>query len=93
MSRIIAYCGLVCSNCPAFLATKNDDDAAREKTAAFYAKEYGFNLKPKISTVTDVLPWVEGCSTFVRIARSNNAAAKRVWKTVQFAMNSLVKYL
>ena len=47
MSRIIAYCGLVCSNCPAFLATKNDDEAAREKTAAFYAKEYGFNFKPE----------------------------------------------
>ena len=36
MPKMIAYCGLVCSNCPTFLATKNDDDAAREKTAAAY---------------------------------------------------------
>ncbi|WP_238456558.1 DUF3795 domain-containing protein [Desulfotruncus arcticus] len=44
---MIACCGLVCSNCPTFLATKNDDDVAREKTAALYAKLYGFNLKPE----------------------------------------------
>jgi hypothetical protein len=45
MQKMIAYCGLVCSNCPAFLATKKDDDIAREKTAAFYHEKYGFNLK------------------------------------------------
>lgn len=47
MSRMIAYCGLVCSNCPTFLATKNDDDVARAQTAAFYAEQYGFDLKPE----------------------------------------------
>lgn len=47
MEKIVAYCGLVCSSCPAFLATQNDDDAAREKTAAYYAQKYGLNLKPE----------------------------------------------
>lgn len=47
MSRMIAYCGLVCSECPTFLATKNNDDEARKSTAAFYAEKYGFNLKPE----------------------------------------------
>ena len=53
---MIAYCGLVCSSCPTFLATQNDDDAAREKTAAFYSKKFGFNLKPediKVILATD----------------------------------------
>jgi len=45
MPRMIAYCGLVCSNCPTFLATQNDDNVAREKTAAIYAEKYGFDLK------------------------------------------------
>jgi hypothetical protein len=36
---MIAYCGLVCSNCPAFLATKNNDNTAREKVAAFYQED------------------------------------------------------
>ena len=42
-----AYCGLVCTNCPTYLATKNDDDEARAKTAALYAEKFGFNLKPE----------------------------------------------
>jgi len=46
MQRMIAYCGLVCSNCPTFLATQADDDA-RENAAAFYHERYGFNLPPK----------------------------------------------
>ena len=47
MSKIIACCGLVCSKCPTFLATKNNDDNARKKTAAFYSEKFGFNLKPE----------------------------------------------
>jgi len=47
MEKMIAYCGLICSDCPTFLATKNNDDAARAKTAAFYAEKFGFNLKPE----------------------------------------------
>ena len=46
-SKMIAYCGLVCSSCPTFLATQNDDDSAREKTAAFYTEKFEFNLKPE----------------------------------------------
>ena len=47
MTKMIAYCGLVCSDCPTFLATRNDDDVARKKTAAFYAEKFGFRLKPE----------------------------------------------
>lgn len=47
MDKMIAHCGLVCSKCPTFLATLNDDDAAREKTAALYSEKFGFNLKPQ----------------------------------------------
>ena len=47
MKPMIAYCGLVCSDCPTFLATQNDDDIAREKTAAFYSEKFGLNFKPE----------------------------------------------
>jgi len=47
MGKMIAYCGLICTDCPTYLATKNDDDAARAKTAAFYAEAYGFDLEPE----------------------------------------------
>ena len=33
MSENYAYCGLNCSNCPAFIAKKTDDQELREKTA------------------------------------------------------------
>ena len=45
MSEMIAYCGLVCSKCPTFIATQNDDDEAREKTVALYAQKFGMNLQ------------------------------------------------
>ena len=41
MKKSIAYCGLVCSSCPTFLATQNDDDAAREQTAELYSGKFG----------------------------------------------------
>jgi hypothetical protein len=47
MSKMIAYCGLVCSDCPTYLATQNDDDDARAETAAYYAEKFGFDLKPE----------------------------------------------
>ncbi len=47
MSKTIACCGLVCSKCPTFLATKNNDDNGRKKTAAFYTEKFGFILKPE----------------------------------------------
>ena len=31
MDKIIAFCGAVCSECPAFLATKNDDDNEKKR--------------------------------------------------------------
>ena len=34
MSKIIAYCGLACDECPAYIATQAEDMAALEKVAA-----------------------------------------------------------
>ncbi len=44
---MIAYCGLVCSSCPTYLATLHDDDEARAETAALYSEKFGFSLKPE----------------------------------------------
>ena len=40
MDKIIAYCGLVCTDCPAYVATQADDRAALERVAAQWRKEY-----------------------------------------------------
>jgi hypothetical protein len=38
--KIISYCGIDCSACPAYVATQNDDDALRAKTARMWSELY-----------------------------------------------------
>ena len=38
MKGMIGYCGLDCEKCDAYLATINDDQALREKTAKLWAE-------------------------------------------------------
>lgn len=47
MSEMIAYCGLVCTNCPTYLATLANDNEAKQRTADLYEEKFGFKLKPE----------------------------------------------
>lgn len=38
MGKNIAYCGLDCNECPAYLATQKDDDNERQKVADMWSK-------------------------------------------------------
>ena len=38
MKNMIAYCGLDCEKCDAYIATVNDDQALRKKTAKLWAE-------------------------------------------------------
>jgi hypothetical protein len=40
MKQIIAFCGLVCSECPAFIATQANDMKALEAVAAQWRKQF-----------------------------------------------------
>jgi hypothetical protein len=44
--RLIGVCGIVCSECGAYLATKNNDEALRKKTAKEWSKMFGAEIKP-----------------------------------------------
>jgi hypothetical protein len=46
MDKIIAYCGITCSECPAYQATRDNDQAKREKIAADWSKQFGHDIKP-----------------------------------------------
>ena len=39
--KMIAYCGLVCSDCPAFVATQADDMDALAQLAAQWSEQFG----------------------------------------------------
>ena len=47
MVKSIAYCGLICSDCPAFLATQENDDVERKRVAELWSKTYGGSIKPE----------------------------------------------
>ena len=47
MDELVAFCGLICSNCGAFLATKNNDDEKRIEVAKLWSKEYRSEIKPE----------------------------------------------
>ncbi|MBO4562203.1 MAG: DUF3795 domain-containing protein [Clostridia bacterium] len=46
MKNSIAYCGLDCRKCPAYIAAANDDDAIREKTAKLWSELNGVTITP-----------------------------------------------
>ncbi|UYP45507.1 hypothetical protein NEF87_001792 [Candidatus Lokiarchaeum ossiferum] len=47
MEKIIGYCGIVCSDCPAYIATMVNDDEARIKAAEMWSKEFNEQIKPE----------------------------------------------
>jgi hypothetical protein len=47
MGKMIAFCGLDCSQCIAFLATQADDDQKRAETAQIWSKQYNADIKPE----------------------------------------------
>jgi hypothetical protein len=40
MDKIIAYCGIVCSDCPAYVATQANDRPALERVAAQWREQF-----------------------------------------------------
>jgi len=55
MDKMIAYCGLICTDCPAFIATKENDEKKARETAELWTKQYGARV-----AAADV--WCDGCS-------------------------------
>lgn len=54
--KMIAYCGLVCSECPAYIATQADDMEALGRVAAEWRKEFDASI-----TVADCV--CDGCTS------------------------------
>ena len=52
MEKLIAYCGLNCGECPAYIATKNNDQALREKTAIEWKTVHNHDFTPEMINCT-----------------------------------------
>jgi hypothetical protein len=60
MDKIVAYCGLVCTDCPAYVATQADDRAALEQVAAQWRQEFNAPDITAASILCDGCLGVEG---------------------------------
>ncbi len=47
MTKKIAYCGLDCNECPAFIATREDDDEKRAEVATTWSQLYNHDIAPE----------------------------------------------
>jgi hypothetical protein len=47
MQEIIAYCGVACHECVAFLATQANDDQKRAEVAQLWSTQHHLNLRPE----------------------------------------------
>ena len=45
MNEMVAYCGLDCHQCGAFIATRDDDDSKRAEVAALWSSEFDADIQ------------------------------------------------
>jgi len=47
LSKLISFCGIICSECPAYIASQNNDDNARKELAKKLSKEFNTEIEYK----------------------------------------------
>ena len=82
MKDMIGYCGLDCEKCDAYIATVNDDQALREKTAKLWAELNNAPIRKcalnkGVSTCGDC-PDLENCPTVGAILENNPSALENL---------------
>jgi hypothetical protein len=65
MGQILAYCGLDCGECEAYIATQNNDRAGLEATAKKWAEQFG------AKTISADMCICDGCSTGKRTSTAH----------------------
>jgi hypothetical protein len=67
MAKILAYCGLDCGECEAYIATQNNDRASLEATAKKWAEQFGGSAISADACTCD------GCSSGKRTSTAHAA--------------------
>jgi hypothetical protein len=47
VQEVVAFCGLTCTECPAYLAAQNDNDEERRRVAETWSQQYNSDIKPE----------------------------------------------
>ena len=56
MEEMIAFCGIDCAQCPAYIATQKDDDKEREEVAELWSSLFNMKLAPRDINCDGCLP-------------------------------------
>jgi len=56
MEKIVGVCGITCTECPAFIATQENDDSKRRQVAEEWSKAYNNEIKPEQINCNGCLP-------------------------------------
>ena len=71
MAKMIAYCGMDCGECPAFLATQTKNEAMKKQVADFMNQKLGARY-----TAQDIN--CDGCTTGKNLVPHCNACETRI---------------
>lgn len=77
MDEMISFCGLLCNECGAFLATKNNDDAKRAEVAQLWYKAYKVDLKPEDINCSGCLSDAEPLFMHCRVCQVRKCGSAR----------------
>ena len=97
MERMIATCGLTCTECPAYIATKNEDTAALEALAKTWSAEYGAALSADDCSCngchSTVGPWMSHCAECEIRACGTEKGVENCAECMEYACEQLVKFI
>lgn len=80
MEKMIAYCGIVCTDCDAYKATLNNDDKLRAEVAAKWTKEYNHPFKAGDINCDGCLPPTEKSIGHLNICAVRKCGMEKVVK-------------
>ncbi|MFC2079684.1 DUF3795 domain-containing protein [Candidatus Bipolaricaulota bacterium] len=96
MERLIATCGLTCTECPAYIATKSEDAAALETLAKTWSEQYEATLSADDCACdgchSTVGPWMSHCSECEIRACGTEKGVENCANCTEYACEKLVKF-
>jgi len=96
MEKLIATCGLTCTDCPAYIATKSGDSVALEELAKAWSIKYNAELTPEDCACagchSPVGPWMTHCAECELRACGTEKGVENCSGCEEYACEKLVKF-
>ena len=96
MERKIGTCGLICTECPSYIATRDNDIVALEALAKVWSKEYKTELTPEdcscVGCHSTVGPWMTHCAVCEIRACGTEKGVDNCSTCAEYACEKLVAF-